>query len=527
MKKILSILLVAATLTASAQVTTNHGGGSTGGGGGSYTASNGIGISGSVIKLGGSLSQPTSIYGIHPLTLGAVSAFYLYSDTIYNDLGGFRFLHTTSNNGGGWNYGNMWMGYKAGQTFATSSTGYANTGFGRYVQKSLNGSSSTAASNAAFGAGAQESMTTGTLNTAIGVTSQGLLTTVTGLTTVGHHSGLYSTGADNATFVGRSAGDTCTAIETVAIGYYSQHKTYGLGNVGLGAYSGYENSSGNKNTNLGWSAGKNVTTATENTHVGYLAGGTGVGTVGYNTYVGANSGRNSSSGNSNASLGRTTMEALTTGIGNVALGNNAMSTGNWSNSIVIGRSINVTGNYQLNLGGALFADNIYSTTPRFAFGKAAGTNSTLDMGGCSLPIILPKTGTTPSVSLESAMLYYNTNTNNIDYYDGTYWSAIQKGVPITTTTSASGVSWGSGNTPQIVLDATSNAITQTIPSHSSTYKGWVVKYKIILASVNAVTFAIPSSAVYNGVTGATSFVASNGKTVEVTNDGTQWVITQY
>lgn len=494
------------------------------GGGGSYTSDNGITLTSSNFSLGGPLAQNTQIYGLHRLQLGALNSLYMDADTLYMGLDGFKFLHTTSNGGGSWQYGNMWMGWKAGEAWGTSSTGYANTGFGRFVHKNLNGTNLTAASNAGFGAGAQENMTTGTLNSSFGVASQGLVTTATGLTTIGHHSGLYSTSADNATFVGRSSGDSCTASETVAIGFYSQHKTYGLYNAGLGAYSGYENTSGNKNTNIGWSAGKNNTTPTENTLVGYLAGGTGIGTSGYNTCIGASSGAAITSGNTNVSVGRASMAALTTGLGNVAIGNNSMNTGNFSNSIVIGRTINVAASNELNLGGALYGANIYSTTPRFALGKVAGTNSTFDMGGCSLPVILPKSSSIPSVGLETAMIYYNQNTNNIDLYDGS-WGAIQRKQPFTVVTSSGGLTWNSTITPQVELDATSNAITQTIPAHSTSYTGWVVEFTIVGATSNAVTFNIPSTAMLNGVTGATTFTPSNGNVVRVRNDGARWVIT--
>lgn len=546
MKKILSILLVAATLTASAQVTTNLGGGSAGGGGGSYTASNGIGISGSVIKLGGVLTQATSVGGgnydfsfNNKVYNNTSQRINIYTDTISFTLNGSRFLHTTSNGGGGWNYGNMWMGFGAGQTFGASSTGYANTGFGRYVMRYLDGTSATAASNAAFGNGSMESMTVGMLNTSVGVASMGLVLNSTGIVAVGHHAGLKATGSNNSVFVGRSAGDSCTAIEIVAVGHYALAKNSGLYNTSIGTYSGYESTIGTKNTHVGWSAGRNNTTPTENTLVGYLAGGVGVGTSGYNTCIGTESGRNITSGNTNTLIGRLTGYNINSGVGNVMIGNNAGANGivnitTGSNNICIGNNTSISAvgaSNELNIGNSIFGQNMTPsstsfTTPRLSFGKRATTaNSTLDMGLCSLPIILPKTGTKPSVGLETAMLYYNTNTNNIDYYDGNSWSPIQKEQPTTTVTSAGGTSWGSDTTPQVILNATSNSITQTIPAHNADYKNWVVQFSIINAASNTVTFNIPSSAYLNGVSGSTSFNAANGNVVTVTNDGTQWIIT--
>ena len=501
------------------------------GGGGSYTSSNGITLSGSDFKLGGLLTENTSIGG-GTYTLSLNNKTYnntsqrinLYSDTVSFNLNGSRFLHTTSNGGGGWTYGNMFLGYQCGQAFGNSSTGYANTGFGRMVLKSLDGTNSTAASNAAFGNGSMENMTVGTLNTAAGVASMGSALSGTGIVAVGHHAGLKSTGANNSVFIGRSSGDSCTAIESVGVGHYTLAKNSGLYNTSIGTYSGYESTTGTKNTHLGWSAGKNNTIPTENTLIGYLAGGTGVGTSGYNTYIGSRAGASTTGGNTNVAVGRESLFALTTGLGNVAIGNNAAQTGNWSNSIIIGRTINVTANNELNLGGALYGANIYSTTPRFAFGKVAGTNSTLDMGGCTLPVILPKSSSIPSVGLETAMIYYNQNTNNIDLYDGS-WGAIQRKQPFTVVTAAGGVTWNSTITPQVELDATTNAIIQTIPAHSTSYTGWVVEFTIVGAASNAVTFNIPSTAMLNGVTGTTTFTPSNGNVVRVRNDGSRWVIT--
>lgn len=330
----------------------------------------------------------------------------------------------------------------------------------------------------------------------------------------------------------------CTSIETVAVGHYALSKNSGLYNSSIGTYSGYESTTGTKNTHLGWSSGKNNTIPTENTLIGYLAGGTGIGTVGYNTCIGSESGKNITSGNTNTLIGRATGSSLTTGLGNCFIGNNSGKNGTvdvttGSNSICIGNNTSVSAvgaSNELNIGNAIFGQNITPsgtsfTTPRIAFGKRASTNATLDLGLCTLPIILPKTGTTPTVGLETGMFYYNNNSNNIDFYDGTQWTSIQKTQPITTTTSSSGESWNSTMSPQVVLNATSNSITQVIPAFSATQKGWVVEFNIVGASVNTVTFTIPSTAFLNGVTGSTSFVPANGNIVTVKNDGTQYVIT--
>ena len=541
MKKLFSLIACSLfAISSFAQVTTNTGGGSSSGGGGSYTASNGIGISGSVIKLGGNLTENTFV-GSGNYNLSFNNKTYnntsqrsnLFSDTIIFTLYGSKYFHHThvpSVSSVSGTYPNLFLGFKAGNTLA--GKGYANTAIGTSSMESMNSDSSAASSNTAIGYQTLKPMVYGLRNVVIGTGAMSGCATgtfgapITANTAIGHHA--YRQGVGNYNIaIGASALEdmTTNVTDIIGIGQNALKVNTASFNIGIGYQAGAATTSGGKNTYIGWGCGQLNTTPTENTHLGYLAGGSGIGTSGYNTYIGSRAGAGTTGGNTNVAVGRESLGSLTTGVGNVAIGNNAAQTGNWSNSIIIGRTINVTASYELNIGGALYGASIYSTTPRFALGKVAGTNSTFDMGGCTLPIILPKTGTTPSVGLESAMLYYNTNTNNIDFYDGSSWNAIQKEQPITTTTSASGISWASSTTPQIVLDASLNAITQTIPSHSSVYKGWVVRFKIIFASVNAVTFSVQSAAVVNGVSGATSFSPANGKVVEVTNDGTQFIIT--
>lgn len=507
-----------------------------GGGGGSYTSDNGITLTGSNFQLGGQLVKPTSVYGLYGFTIGAVPSLRIYADTLYAEIGSYKFLHhyhkpSVSATSG--TYPNIFIGFKSGQSLANS--GYANTSFGCGSSFALNGDSSNASSNTVDGYNAMNQAQYALRNTVSGAAAMSLSGTgsagspITGNTLSGHHAGKTVSGNFN-TAIGASALENAgsSTAEIVAIGYNAGKANNATQNTLIGSYTAYQNTTANKVTAIGYGALQNVPAATagatENTAVGALSMGSAAITGGYNTAVGAGAGKNLTSGNTNAFFGREAGTGATTGIGDVAIGNNAMNTGNYSNSIVIGRTINVTGDFQLNLGGALFGANIYTTTPRFALGKAAGTGSTFDMGGCTLPMILPKNSSTPVTSLETGMIYYNSTTNNIYFYDGS-WGAIQRKVPTTTTTSASGVTWNSTINPRVVLNATSNAITQTIPAHSTSYTGWEVRFEIIGAASNAVTFSIPSSAFLNGVTGSTSFTPANGKEVTVLNDGTQWIIT--
>lgn len=537
MKKMLSLCaLFLFAQTTFAQVTTNNGNTSTGGGGGSYSSDNGITLTGSKFQLGGSLVKSTFIYGLYGFTIGAVPSLRIYADTLYAEIGSYKFMHhyhKPSVSSGNGTYPNLFTGFKSGQSLASS--GYANTSYGCGSSFALNGDSSNASSNTVDGYNAMNEARYALRNTISGAAAMSLSgagsagSPITGNVLIGHHAGKTVSGNFN-TGLGTSALENAgsNTSETVAVGYYSGRANNATQNTLVGSYTAWLNTTSNKLTAVGFGAMQNLpaatAAATENTAVGALAMGAAPIAGGYNTAVGAGALKNLTTGNNNTSVGRESGVGITTAVSSITIGNNAQTTGNFSNVVVVSKNGSVTADNQLLIGGALYGANIYTPTPRFAFGKAAGTGSTLDMGGCTFPIILPKNSTASATALETGMLYYNSTTNNIDFYDGS-WGAIQRKQPTTTTTSASGISWGSATNPRIVLDATSNAITQTIPTHSSTYTGWEVQFKIINAASNAVTFSVPSSAYVNGVTGGTSFTAANGNTVTVLNDGTQWIIT--
>jgi hypothetical protein len=93
------------------------------------------------------------------------------------------------------------------------------------------------------------------------------------------------------------------------------------------------NTIGSTNTAVGNDALQANTTANGNTGMGYDAL------------------RDNTTGSNNTAIGESAMATNTTGFGNIAIGHNSQS-GNFSNSIIIGRSATATANNQFVVGSA-------------------------------------------------------------------------------------------------------------------------------------------------------------------------------
>lgn len=506
-------------------------------GGGTVTgANNGLNVVSNTVKLGGPLLQDTVITGTstststgYELTLDTLKKFTANFENVAMNLDTSRFLHTTSTpdaTNGNVTYGNLWLGYQSGQNFGLTNLGYANTAFGRRTQKLLSGTSS---SNAAFGYGAQENLgSTSSFNTAIGIASQGAVTAANGLTTLGHHAGLNATGANEAILIGRNSGINCTAIETVGIGYGAMTNTTGTGNMGVGAYAGDQLTSGTKNTYLGWNAGRFNTTPTENTFIGNLAGGSANQTVGYNTGIGSQALKSVTTGNTLTAIGRNAGSAITTAAGTIAIGNNAMSTGNYTDAIVIGRNINVSASNEMNIGNVIYGENVYTGSPRIGIGAAPLDGTILDLSNSGLGLALPKGPTSTAIvgpTTSAGTLRYNTDLNLVTAYT----TPNNLNIPISKLyntqriTAITGLNIGL-DVQTLFLDASLNSITQAIPTPDPIYKNWRWEFSVINATTNSVTFGFSTDTYLKGVI-STGFTAVNGDKVIAECDGTIIVVT--
>lgn len=525
-------------------------------GGGSYTSSNGITLTSSNFKLGGNLTENTSI-GSGGYTFSLNNKVYNntsqrwneYTDTVNVTLNAYKFLHTTSLAGGGHlTNSNLFLGRGAGQSVASTDSAAACTGIGTEALNSLNSATNAAgSSNTAVGYRALKLMRYGVRNTVVGTVAMGdcavgtLARPLTANIAIGHHA--YRQGASDYNIaIGASAMENANDdfTDIIAIGQYAMQEDSASFNIGIGYQAGKLTKNGGKNVFLGWNSGALGVASEKNFYGGYYSGYNILG-VGANVAIGSGAmqGGSGATGNTDVAIGQNAFNAVTTGSRNVFIGNNSGANGTvnvttGSDNIVIGNATSISAvgaNNELNLGNALFGQNFGGTAttfivPRLTFGKRSTTaNATIDMGLSALPIILPKSASTPTVGLETAMTYYNTNTDCIEFYSGVGgFTPIVKVTPTSVVTSNTGIAVNA-NVYKTVLNATSNTITQTIPAASSSYKNHELVFLVINSSVNATTFSIPSSSYVNGVTGATSFVAANGAEVKCSCDGSVWYIT--
>jgi hypothetical protein len=300
-------------------------------------------VTAGVVDWGGATTQNTVVTGngTHTVHWGALGGIQFDSKNYLLLQNSRRLMHESGAHTafGSDTLFNFFAGYLAGQSFGTSSTGYANTAIGTKAGTSLNGTAPNASSNTLIGSGSGELVTTGSFNTVVGTRAAGLAsTTLTGLTAMGHHAGLNNTGNDNV-MIGRSAGEGVTSGLVVAIG----------------GFAGYVNTTGSQNTYIGNGAGRNNIVGAQNTFVGHEAGfnsATAAGD-GENTFMGYRSGLNNSTGTLNTFIGKQAGQANTTGVSNTYVGRTSgiLSTGSDNAFFGLnGGSANTSGSRNTYLG---------------------------------------------------------------------------------------------------------------------------------------------------------------------------------
>lgn len=179
--------------------------------------------------------------------------------------------------------------------------------------------------------------------------------TTWGATFIGHNSGFNSTNCDGCTGVGhRTLYSNITGDYNTALGYNSLYtQTSGLSNVAVGYYSMFSNQNGDRNVAVGREALNGLTARDENVAVGFealllncgdyntavgsMALNSTVSTATFNTAVGKNALRYTSSGIYNSGIGSNVLNGTTTGRNNSAIGNMA-------------GFVNSTGDYNTFLG---------------------------------------------------------------------------------------------------------------------------------------------------------------------------------
>jgi len=219
---------------------------------------------------------------------------------------------------------NVAMGRDA---LTANTTASNNTAIG-YASLAVN---TTGTDNVAVGSNALDANTTASNNTAVGDNSLGANTTGSGNSAVGADAlDANTTGASNVAFGKSSLSSNTTASLNTAIGAAAMEaNTTGTKNVAVGALALDANTVGALNVAVGTSALSTDTKGQNNTAIGYralLTQNFTSATNSYNTAVGADAGKEVTTGVNNTLIGSLAGDAITTGGGNVAVGLQALGT---------------------------------------------------------------------------------------------------------------------------------------------------------------------------------------------------------
>jgi hypothetical protein len=233
--------------------------------------------------------------------------------------------------------------------------------------------------NLAVGASALASVTTGIQNTAIGVSAMSVNTTGSFNTAVGLQAMMSNTTGSQNTAVGRtSMTQNTSGGENTAVGFGAMRSnTTGTRNTAIGQGAMQENTTGSSNTAIGRTALYSNTTGSQNTAVGLQAmfsnttgnGNTATGqgamnsntTGSLNTAMGNGAMAFNTTGSQNTAMGHAAMYSNTTGSINTAIGQYAMLSTNFVGCSALGYNATVTGDNQVQLGGAGTTTYVYGT----------------------------------------------------------------------------------------------------------------------------------------------------------------------
>ena len=278
-----------------------------------------------------------------------------------------------SNGGSGYDItsgdGNMIMGFSAGRQL---TTGDFNVLFGKNAGNKLNKSSR----NVMIGNNAAPNMQSDTSNDnlVLGNDAGFNFTNASSLLLIGQRAGYSGTSGQDNTYIGNDTG-----YENVT----------GARNTLIGNKAGYKNTDSD-NTMIGVSAGEYSTTAQQNTFIGQYAGrGKGASVIDnntgdQNTYIGYETGSNTTTGYQNITMGFRAGKSLDTGAKNIMVGPNAGLNANVaSKNIFIGTAendslgvgMNTTGNFNTFIGVDTGLNNT-SGAENISIGSHAGKENT-------------------------------------------------------------------------------------------------------------------------------------------------------
>jgi hypothetical protein len=183
---------------------------------------------------------------------------------------------------------------------------------------------------------------------------------------------------DTSVAIGQNTLASATGNQNTAVGSYAlQGVTSGIGNVGIGASSGFYIEGGDNNTAIGRDSGfqQGSRNASDNVHIGYLSGFGTIGgnnvavgnganfpadllSTGANTFIGKDAGKNFSNGGSSVGVGYFALNS-SNGSANTAFGLQAGYQSVGSNNVFLG----YTAGQGLTVSDTLIIHNNFNTAP--------------------------------------------------------------------------------------------------------------------------------------------------------------------
>jgi len=219
-------------------------------------------------------------------------------------------------------------------------------------------SSGAASNSAAFGNNALAINTTGAGNVAVGTSALAANITSANNTAVGFNALAANTASDNTALGYRTMAANTTGNQNVAIGFNAlQANTLGSRNVSIGYQSLLNDTESQSNTSIGYRAMAtlNGPAFSSNVAIGSFALENAASVIN-STFIGAESGRNST-GNNSTGIGRRALGSLagaSSGIDNTAIGHEALArnTIGQQNTVIGGEgmSLTTTGNFNTSIG---------------------------------------------------------------------------------------------------------------------------------------------------------------------------------
>ena len=230
--------------------------------------------------------------------------------------------------------------------------------------------------------------------------------------------------SDQSLALGFEAGKNMTTWNNVAVGTRTLKELTGSGQ--------------NFNTAVGYEAGSTMTKGIQNIFIGYHSGlvFNPASNTGRNTFVGSRSAFALTTGTGNIGMGNDTFYYLTTGSNNIGIttGTN-ITTG--SDNIIIGKNTtdvtsSGTANNEMNIGHTIYATGLYSTGAKIGIGN--GNNApaaTLDVNGDADISTSVNIGTFMHLTPGSAPatptkgdVYMDDTSSKLKCYDGSAWQDL-------------------------------------------------------------------------------------------------------